>query len=141
MKDALNPARARLISLALLVIGAGIVWFNPGDQLRGGARALSLVVLAGVGALVAARGGLRRLASIVVLVCAAGLMVGGTTMAVIGGILPPQAPGRNVFAIASANAVSGEKSRTSKPLAPISRKARRTKSLTSPRSAARGFSI
>ena len=87
MKDALNPARARLISLALLVIGAGIVWFNPGDQLRGGARALSLVVLAGVGALVAARGGLRRLASIVVLVCAAGLMVGGTTMAVIGGIL------------------------------------------------------
>ena len=87
MKDALNPARARLISLALLVIGAGIVWFNPGDQLRGGARALSLVVLAGVGALVAARGGLRRLASIVVLVCAAGLMVGGTTMSVIGGIL------------------------------------------------------
>ncbi len=83
----MNPARARLVSLALLVIGAGMIWFNPSDQLRGGTRALSLVVLAGVGALLAARGGLRRLASIVVVLCALGLIAGGTAMAMVGGIV------------------------------------------------------
>lgn len=83
----MNPARARLVSLALLVIGAGMIWFNPSDQLRGGTRALSLVVLAGVGALLAARGGLRRLASIVVVLCALGLIGGGTAMAMVGGIV------------------------------------------------------
>jgi hypothetical protein len=87
MNGILGPARARLISLALLVIGAGLVWVHPSDQLRGGARALSLVVIAGVGALVAARATLRRLASIVVALCALGLIGGGTATAVIGGIV------------------------------------------------------
>lgn len=83
----MNPARARLVSLALLVIGAGLVWFNPSDQLRGGTRTLSLVVIAGVGALLAARGKFRRFASIVVMLCALGLVAGGTAMAMIGGIV------------------------------------------------------
>jgi hypothetical protein len=83
----MTPARTRLLSLALLVIGAGMVWFNPSDQLRGGTRTISLVVIAGVGALVAARGKFRRFASIVVMLCALGLVAGGTTMAIVGGLI------------------------------------------------------
>jgi Tryptophan-associated transmembrane protein (Trp_oprn_chp) len=80
-----NPSRARLLSLALCVVGAGSVWFGASDQTRAASRAISLVVLAGVGALLAGRGLFRRLVAIVVLLAGLGLIAGGTALAVIGG--------------------------------------------------------
>jgi hypothetical protein len=77
--------RTRLVALSLCVIGAALIWFNPSDQLRSGTRAISLVVLAGVGALLASRGLLRRLTAIVVMLASLGLVAGGTAMAMIGG--------------------------------------------------------
>jgi hypothetical protein len=72
--------------LALCVIGAGAIWFNPGDELRDSTRAVSLLVLAGVGALIATRGWVRRLVSFVVLLSGVGLMWGGTVLCLIAGI-------------------------------------------------------
>jgi hypothetical protein len=72
--------------LALCVIGAGAIWFNPADDLRDGIRAVSLLVLAGVGALIATRGWVRRVVSIIVLFAGVGLMLGGTVLCLIAGI-------------------------------------------------------
>jgi Tryptophan-associated transmembrane protein (Trp_oprn_chp) len=83
----LSPGRARLVSLALCVIGAAVVWFGAGDPVPAATRAVSLVVLAGAGALLAARGLWRRLVAIAVLLAGLGLVAGGTTIAVGGAIM------------------------------------------------------
>ncbi|WP_162908031.1 Trp biosynthesis-associated membrane protein [Allorhizocola rhizosphaerae] len=81
-------SRSRLIALALSVLGAGAVWFNPADDLASGTRAASLVVLAGAGALLAGRGVVfRRLVSIVIVLAGIGLTLGGTAPAIVGGVL------------------------------------------------------
>jgi hypothetical protein len=80
-----NPSRARLISLSLCVIGAGSIWLGAGEQPRPGTRAASLVVLAGVGALLAGRGLFRRVVAVVVVLAGCGLIAGGAPVAVIGG--------------------------------------------------------
>jgi hypothetical protein len=72
--------------LALCVAGAGTIWFNPTDELRDSTRAVSLLILAGVGALIATRGIIRRLVSIIVLFSGVGLMLGGTVLCLIAGI-------------------------------------------------------
>lgn len=79
-------SRTRVVSLVLCVVGAAAVWFSPSDQLRAGVQALALVVLAGVGALLASRGHLRRLLSFVLVLAGLGLTLGGSTMAIVGGL-------------------------------------------------------
>jgi hypothetical protein len=81
-------SRSRLIALALCVLGAGVVWFNPVAQLGSGTRAASLVALAGAGALIAGRGVVfRRLVSIVIVLAGIGLTLGGTAPAIVGGVI------------------------------------------------------
>ncbi len=79
--------RSRAISLALCVIGAGMIWFNPSDELRSGTRAVSLLVLAGVGAMIATRGILRRVVSVVVVFSGLWLILSLTTLSMIAGAI------------------------------------------------------
>jgi hypothetical protein len=78
--------RSRVISLALCAIGAGLIWFNPTDSLRDGTRAVSLLTLAGVGALIATRGALRRVVAVIVVLSGLWLILGGTVLCIIAGI-------------------------------------------------------
>jgi hypothetical protein len=81
-------SRSRIIALALCVVGAGAVWFSPGDDLSGGSRAASLMVLAGAGALIAGRGLVfRRLVSVAILLAGIGLTIDGAVTSVVGGLL------------------------------------------------------
>jgi len=79
--------RSRAISLALCVAGAGLIWFNPSDEVRAGTRAVSLLVLAGVGAMIATRGLLRRAVSVVVVLAGLGLIISGSTLCIVAGII------------------------------------------------------
>jgi hypothetical protein len=78
--------RSRVISLTLCVIGAGLIWFNPSDQLRDGTRAVSLLTLAGVGALIATRGLVRRIISVIVVLSGLWLILSGTVLCIVAGI-------------------------------------------------------
>lgn len=80
----MNPARLRLISLTLCVIGAGPVWL--GEEPCPTTRAASLVVLAGVGALLAGRGIFRTAVAVVVLLASLGLVTCDAPAALIGGM-------------------------------------------------------
>lgn len=79
--------RYRLVSLASCAVGAGLALVGPGEQMRAGSRAIALVALAGVGALIAGRGLLRRAVAVVVLLAGVGMTFGGPATAIIGGLL------------------------------------------------------
>jgi hypothetical protein len=79
--------RSRVISLALCVIGAGLVWFNLSDSVRNGTKAISLLTLAAVGAVIATRGVVRRLIAIVLVFSGLGLILGSTPFSIVGGVI------------------------------------------------------
>jgi hypothetical protein len=81
-----TSSRSRLVALALILVGAGIVWFNAGEQMRSGTRGVALAALAATGALLATRGRMRRLIAIVVLLTGLGLALGGNSMAIVAGL-------------------------------------------------------
>jgi hypothetical protein len=83
----MTASRSRLIALALILIGAGLVWFNVSDSVRSGTRGIALVALAGGGALLATKGGARRLVAIAVVLAGLGLTLGGDVMAIISGLI------------------------------------------------------
>src|SRR5688572_30832205 len=78
--------RSRILSLLLILIGAGLVWFNAAENLRNGTRAVSLVALAAGGALLATKGRVRRLVSFAIVVAGIALTLGGNSMAILAGV-------------------------------------------------------
>jgi hypothetical protein len=78
--------RSRIIALLMILAGAGLVWFNAAENLRNGTRALSLVALAGGGALLATKGRARRLIAFSVVLVGLGLTLGGNSMAILSGV-------------------------------------------------------
>lgn len=79
--------RSRIIALLMILIGAGLVWFNAAENLRNGTRAVSIVALAAGGALLATKGRARRLIAFAVVVAGIALCLGGNSMAVLAGVL------------------------------------------------------
>lgn len=73
----------RLTALALCVVGAGAAWLSA----SGWTRAVALMALAGVGALIAGRGLFRRIVAVVVILAGLGLTLDGTAVAIVGGVL------------------------------------------------------
>lgn len=79
--------RSRVISLGLSIVGAGMVWFNLSETVRNGTKAVALLTLATVGAVLATRGWARRLMAIVLVFCGLWLILGSTAFSIVGGIL------------------------------------------------------
>ena len=77
----------RLLPLALCVLGAGVVWLVPVQDRPPASRALALLVLAGVGALIAARPGLRRVIAVVLVLTGAGVAFEGSVVTIVAGLL------------------------------------------------------
>lgn len=82
----ITASRSRLIALALILVGAGLVWFNASDEMRSGTRSLSVVALAAGGALLATKGRARRAVSFAATFTGIGLLLGGNTTAIIAGL-------------------------------------------------------
>ena len=78
--------RSRIIALVLILVGAGLVWFNAAENLRNGTRAVSLMALAAGGALLATKGRVRRLIAFTVVVAGIALCLGGNSMAILSGV-------------------------------------------------------
>ena len=78
--------RPRIIALLMILAGAGLVWFNAAENLRGGTRAVSLVALAAGGAMIATKGRARRLISFAVIVAGIALCMGGNSMSILAGV-------------------------------------------------------
>ena len=78
--------RSRIIALVLILVGAGLVWFNAAENLRNGTRAVSLMALAAGGALLATKGRTRRLISFAVIVAGIALCMGGNSMSILAGV-------------------------------------------------------
>jgi len=78
--------RSRIIALVLILVGAGLVWFNAAENLRNGTRAVSLMALAAGGALLATKGRARRLIAFTVVVAGIALCLGGNSMAILSGV-------------------------------------------------------
>jgi len=83
----MNTARrSRLIALALILAGVGLVWFNVSDEVRSGTRGIALVALAAGGALLATKGRFRRAVAFAVVLAGLGLTLGGDFMAIVSGL-------------------------------------------------------
>jgi hypothetical protein len=80
-------ARSRVIALLMILVGAGLVWFNAAEEMRGGTRSVSLVALAAGGAMLATKGRARRLIAFSVVVTGIILCLGGNSTAVLSGVL------------------------------------------------------
>ena len=78
--------RSRIIALVMILVGAGMVWFNAAENLRNGTRALSLVALAASGAMLATKGRARRLIAFAIVMAGLGLTLGGNSMAILSGV-------------------------------------------------------
>jgi Tryptophan-associated transmembrane protein (Trp_oprn_chp) len=81
-----TSSRSRLIALVLILVGAGIVWFNVSDNVRSGTRGIALVALAAGGALLATKGRVRRAVACAVVLAGLGLTLGGNAMAILSGL-------------------------------------------------------
>ncbi|HEX6681335.1 MAG TPA: Trp biosynthesis-associated membrane protein [Candidatus Limnocylindrales bacterium] len=82
----ITASRSRLIALAMILVGAGLVWFNASDDMRSGTRSVSLVALAAGGALLATKGRARRLVSFTLVLAGLILTLGGNTIAIVSGL-------------------------------------------------------
>ena len=78
--------RSRIIALLMVLVGAGLVWFNAAENLRNGTRAVSLVALAAGGAMLATKGRVRRLIAFAIVVAGIALTLGGNSMAILAGV-------------------------------------------------------
>lgn len=78
--------RSRIIALLMVLVGAGLVWFNAAENLRNGTRAMSLVALAAGGAMLATKGRARRLVAFAIVVAGIALCLGGNSMAILSGV-------------------------------------------------------
>jgi Tryptophan-associated transmembrane protein (Trp_oprn_chp) len=78
--------RSRSLALLMILVGAGLVWFNAAENLRNGTRAVSLVALAAGGAMLATKGRPRRLVAFTIVVAGIVLCLGGNSMAILSGV-------------------------------------------------------
>jgi hypothetical protein len=78
--------RPRIIALLMILVGAGLVWFNAAENLRNGTRAVSLVALAAGGAMLATKGRVRRVISFAIVIAGIALCLGGNSMAILSGV-------------------------------------------------------
>src|SRR5262245_37213868 len=83
----ITSSRSRLLALAIILAGAGVVWFNASEDVRNGTRSLALVALAASGALLATKGRIRRGIAFVILFAGIGLTLGGNWMAIVSGLI------------------------------------------------------